>query len=226
MSVKEKYNIESISSSECKEWILYKHYAKRIPPIEFAFGLFNNGLLKGIITFGTPASSNLRKAFGDKYKLMELNRLVIDENLEKNTLSYFVSSSLKKLSSPLIIVSYADTAFNHHGYIYQATNFIYTGLSAKRTDWKIKGMENLHGSTIADMSRGRENRAEFMRAKYGDDFYLADRSRKHRYFYFIGNKSEKQEMLLLLPYKQEPYPKGENIRYNATYNPTVNLSLF
>jgi hypothetical protein len=29
-----------------------------------------------------------------------------------------------------------------------------------------------------------------MREKYGDDFYLEPRSRKHRYLYFIGNRKE------------------------------------
>jgi len=225
MSIKDKYTVRSIESNEVKEWILYKHYAKRMPPIEYSFGLFNN-ILRGIITYGTPPSSNLRESFGNKFKMIELNRLCVNEELGKNVLSYFVSLSLKLLPSPLIIVSYADTAQNHHGYIYQATNFIYTGLSAKRTDWKIKGMESLHGATIADMSRGKENRAKYMRAKYGSDFYLEDRSRKHRYFYFIGNKKQKAEMLKLLPYSIESYPKGDNQRYNANYQPSVNLNLF
>ena len=226
LSIKSKYLVWSIPNEEVKEWLLYKHYAKRLPPIEYCFGLFCSGILQGVITYGTPPSSNLRESFGDKYKLIELNRLCVNEGLEKNVLSFFVSGSLKKLPAPLIIVSYADTAQNHHGYIYQATNFIYTGLSAKRTDWKLKGMEHLHGATIGDMSRGKENRAQYMRDKYGDDFYLEDRSRKHRYFYFIGNKIEVIEMLKLLPYKREPYPKGNNQRYDSSYKPTVNLSLF
>ena len=225
MSIKDKYTVRSIPSEETKEWLLYKHYAKRMPPIEFAFGLFTD-ILHGVITFGTPVSSVLRNAVSSKFKLMELNRLCINEGVEKNALSFFVSDSLKKLPKPLIIVSYADTAQNHHGYIYQATNFIYTGLSAKRTDWKIKGLENLHGASIADMSRGHENRSEYMREKYGNDFYLEDRSRKHRYFYFLGNQKELQIMRKELPYKQEPYPKGDNKRYDASYKPTINLSLF
>jgi hypothetical protein len=223
MSIKNKYRICVISKNDYIEWVLYKHYAKRMPPIQYAFGLFEDKVLCGIITYGTPPSNPLRNAFGTKYKLMELNRLCVNEGLEKNALSFFVSQSLKQLPTPLIIVSYADSAYNHHGYIYQATNFIYTGLSAKRTDWKIKGMEHLHGATVADMSRGQENRVQYMRDRFGDDFYLADRSRKHRYFYFLGNKNQVSEMNQLLPYKQEPYPKGENVRYDASYEPKLNF---
>jgi len=226
MSIKDKYKVRSIDAYQCKDWCLNKHYAKRLPPIEYPFGLFNeSNVLCGIVTYGTPSSSPLRSIFPN-YKLIELNRLVVNDGLEKNTLSYFVSESLKMLKGTFVVISYADTEQGHTGYIYQATNWIYTGLSAKRTDWKIKGLEHLHGSTIADMSRGQENRADFMRAKYGDKFYLSDRSRKHRYFYFIGSKREVKQMRAMLPYKVEPYPKGDNKRYDASYQPNVQTSLF
>ena len=227
MSIAGKYSVKSIDTEQTKEWILYKHYAKRMPPIEYCFGLFNEAnLLCGIITFGTPSSSPLRSIFNNEFKVMELNRLCINDGIEKNALSYFVSKSLKFLPKPLAIVSYADSSQNHHGYIYQATNFIYTGLSAKRTDWKIKGMEHLHGASIADMSRGKKHRADYMREKFGEDFYLEDRSRKHRYFMYLGNKRDIKKMALLMPYKIEPYPKGENSRYNANYKPTIQPELF
>jgi hypothetical protein len=115
----------------------------------------------------------------------------------------------------------AEDEMYHIGKIYQATNFIYTGLSAKRTDWKIKGLEHLHGATIADLSRGKENRAEWMRQKYGDNFYLEDRPRKHRYFYFIGSKNDCKKMKKMLPSNIEPYPKGDNKRYHSDYNPSI-----
>jgi len=227
MAIKDEYKIKRIENYQTTEWLKYKHYAKRIPPVEYAFGLFNNeNTLVGIVTYSTPVSGNLRGIFNDEFKVMELNRLVVNEGLEKNCLSFFVSQSIKLLPTPLAVVSYADTSKNHHGYIYQATNFIYTGLSAKRTDWKIKGLEHLHGATISDMSRGKENRAAWMREKYGEDFYLEDRPRKHRYFMFIGSKSERKKMLKMLPYETEPYPKGDNVRYDASYKPSTQTELF
>jgi hypothetical protein len=120
--------VQAITNFDCKDWLLHKHYAKRIPPIEFAFGLFIDNILSGVVTFGTPVSSTLRNLWNNEYKLMELNRLVVNDGLPKNTLSYFVSSALKLLPKPLVIVSYADTSKNHNGYIYQATTFIIQGL--------------------------------------------------------------------------------------------------
>jgi len=125
-----------------------------------------------------------------------------------------VGQSLNQLPKPSIVVSYADTAQGHVGYVYQATNWIYTGLSAKRTDWHVDGMD-LHGQTIADMSRGKPDRAKWMRDKFGDRFSLVDRPRKHRYIYFTGNKRERRNMLKALRYQIEQYPKGESHRYDT-----------
>ena len=114
------------------------------------------------------------------------------------------------LPSPTIIISFADMAQSHIGTVYQATNFLFCGLSAKRTDWAIKGKEHLHGQTIADEFRGVKNRSAAMREKYGDDFYLKPRSRKFRYIFFVGTKAEKKQMKAALNYKIEDYPKQLN----------------
>ena len=221
MKLKDKYRVSSINARDTHDWLLHKHYAKRIPSISWAFGLFDD-YMQGVCTFGKPASPKLRTGIaGDSCADMvyELNRLVINEWCKKNTASFFISKCLKKLPKGLILVSYADIGQGHVGKIYQATNWIYTGLSAKRTDWKIRGMEHLHGQTIADKTRGMKNRARYMRDKYGDDFYLEERSSKHRYVYFTGKKYD-------LNYPVMPYPKGDSKRYDASYKPQVQTSLF
>ena len=217
----------SIKQSDAEPWIMKKHYAKRMPSISFCYGLYDNGSLIGIVTYGVPSSSPLRAGIcGNDWKdrVLELNRLVCDSG--QNNASKLVAGSLRHLPQPSIIVSYADTSMGHVGYVYQATNFLYTGLSAKRTDWKVKGMEHLHGQTIGDLSRGQDNRAEWMKQKYGDDFYLEERPRKHRYVYFCGNKRQRKEMLNNLQYMIEPYPKGASQRYDANGSVPVQNLLF
>lgn len=195
--------------------------------MEYAFGLFDTeNILLGVITFGTPVSNTLRNLWNGNFKLMELNRLVVNDGLEKNSLSFFVSKSLSMIPSPKVIVSYADTSKHHHGYIYQATNWIYTGLSVPFKDYYVKGMEHLHNGTIMDISRGQENRVEWLRQKFGENLIMIERPQKHRYFYFLGNKREKKAMLTQLPYEQKPYPKGDNVRYDSSYTPTVQGRLF
>lgn len=185
-----KYVVKRIDSKDTYPFLLEIHYAKRIPSISFAFGLFKDDVLVGVITYRTPPSAPLRKGICGvelSNNILELNRLCLLDNLP-NEASFLVGKSLKMLPKDKIIISFADQEQKHIGYVYQATNFIYVGLSAKRTDWKIKGKEHLHGQTIADEFRGKPNRSQLMREKYGDDFYLKERSRKHRYIYITGSK--------------------------------------
>lgn len=202
-----------IKPEETYEWILKKHYAKRLPSISWAFGLFADGVLEGVVTFGKPASPSLCSGvLGGEYEniVYELNRLVINEGQPKNTLSYFVGKALKLLPKPLCIVSYADSAQNHHGYIYQATNWLYTGATKERTD--IGLADNSH-SRHYDKNLDYKTNRKF-------------RSSKHRYIYFVAGKKQKALLQRELKYKIEPYPKGENKRYNADYKPNIQLRAF
>jgi hypothetical protein len=225
-SIKDIYQVKPIKAFETYDWLLNKHYARRIPSISYAFGLYEGDILQGVCTFGTPVSSTLRSVMDNQYEVIELNRLVVNDCIQKNALSYFVSHSLNNLNITATIVSYADTSKGHHGYIYQATNWIYTGLSMPFKDYYVRGMEHLHNGTIMDISRGKENRVAWMREKFGDDLILVDRPRKHRYFYFLGNKKDQKKMRKLLPYDIQPYPKGDNERYDASYIPTTQQTLF
>lgn len=205
--------IRPIKNEQTKEWLLTKHYAHRICPISWAFGLFVEGVIEGVVTYGVPVSSTLRAGIcGKEYapRVLELNRLCINSTAPANSASFLVGRSIRLLPKDAILVSFADTQQGHIGYVYQATNWLYTGLSAKRTDWKIRGMEHLHGATIADMSRGQKDRAKWIRKKFGDDFYLAPRPRKHRYIFFRNKK-----MVAHLRYPILPYPKGESKRYEC-----------
>ena len=131
-----KYNIQRISYEETKPFILNIHYAKRMPSISYAYGLFESNNLIGIVSYGSPVSPSLCKGVaGEENKkiVIELNRLVLKEN-KKNQASILIGASLKLLPKPKIIISYADTKQNHLGIVYQATNFMFTGTSKPRTD--------------------------------------------------------------------------------------------
>ncbi len=203
------YTVKPITREQCKPFILGIHYAKRWPSISYSFGLFYKCELVGCVCYGTPPSAPLRSGIaGPEYKdcILELNRLCLLRN-KKNEASMLVGQSIKMLPPRKIIVSFADKSQGHVGYVYQATNFYYCGLSAKRTDWAVKGREHLHGQTIADEFRGVKNRAKAMREKYGDNFYLKPRPRKHRYITFTGDKRFKRNALRNVRYKIQPYPK-------------------
>ena len=204
--------VKPIKSSQCKEWLLYKHYAKRMCSISYAFGLFGNKELIGIMTIGKPASNSLCIGVcgkeNSKY-VYELNRLCVNDNLPKNTLSFFVGQCLKILPK-MILVSYADTSMNHNGYIYQATNWLYTGRTKERTDI---------GTESGKHSRHYDKKIDYKK-------HRIHRSSKHRYIYFIGNKAEKRYFRKCLNYQILPYPKGQNKRYDASYKTLTQKELF
>ncbi len=186
-----------IKSEEAVPWILQKHYAKRLPSISYAFGLYDDIELIGIVTFGMPASNSLCEGVcgvENKQLVIELNRLCLQDN-SKNQASFLVANAIKLLPKPMIIVSYADTAQGHIGYVYQATNFIFTGTTKERTDMDAgDGKHSRHGT---------------------DPSIRKFRSAKHRYIFIHGTKYQKKKLRDALKYKEEPYPKGSTNRYDA-----------
>lgn len=121
-------DVRPIPSKLAADIVIANHYLHRRPPISFAYGYFVDDELLGVVTFGSPASPHMRRSVcpSDPTKVYELNRLWVDDSCPKNTESWFVSRAMKLLPS-IIVVSYADTAHHHFGYIYRALNFKYAG---------------------------------------------------------------------------------------------------
>ena len=185
------YSVQQIEYKDTKHLILNVHYAKRMPSISFAYGLFEEKDFVGLVSYGSPASPSLCKGIlGEEYRdqVIELNRLVLVNN-KRNEASYLVAQSLKLLPKPRCIVSYADTHQGHAGCIYQASNFLFTGTTKARTD--MAGKNGKHS-----------------RHHLGDRTNRVYRSAKHRYVTFIGDKKQKKEYLKLLNYPSiKEYPK-------------------
>lgn len=213
--MKTKYYVKQVPSSWTRKMILKMHYAKRMPSVSIAFGLFKkeNDEMIGVCTFGGTANYCLNNII-DGYPTLELNRLCLEEGVnEKNILSFFVSSCLKLLDGPLILVSYADSAMSHCGYIYQATNWMYTGLSNCVPEFEKNG-RTYHARTFT--SKYGTAARDFVT---GLGYNLVQTKPKHRYLYFIGSKSQIKDMKEKLKQKpgweEQPYPKNENIRYDV-----------
>ena len=196
-------SISEIAYDEAVAFLLPRHYSGRKPVVSKAFGLIDDGVLQAVITYGKPASPSVCVGIcGKEYsgKVYELNRMCRSEEYRK-PLSHFVSVTLRMLK-PLdwIVVSYSDTAMNHHGYVYQACNFLYTGTSAPHADKYVP-----EGS-------GHNRHAESFDVR--KDEFSVERSIKHRYVYFCTkSKRLKKEWMNSLRYPVLPYPKGDNSNY-------------
>ena len=150
-----------------------------------------------IINQKVPKSSEAFECIcGKKYKeyVIELNRLCLLNNV-KNQSSFLVGNSIKMLPKPKVIVSYADIGQGHVGYVYQATNFLFTGTTKERTD----------------MSAGEGKHSRHAK----DPLIRQFRTAKHRYVYIHGNKTEKKLLQKELKYEVLDYPKGDCIKYDS-----------
>jgi len=199
--------VKKIDNKETDVWLLEKHYAKRKCQRMFSFGLFIEGKLEGVVTYGMPPSPQVGRGFlGEEYrtKIIELNRLCINERAPKNAASFLVGRSLRKLKD-WAVVSYADGAMGHVGYIYQATNFLYCG-AAKSHDkeYWIDG-QWVHAKVLTN----RGITAPSVYAKE-NNIPVKHPEPKHRYIYFGDKKLRKH-----LKYEIYPYPKGKSQRYEC-----------
>ena len=217
--------ILQIQKDETTEWLKNLHYAKRLPAsISYAFGIYENKILKGIITYGSPSGRELAQMIcGDDFmhEVLELNRLVLLDN-KKNQASFLIANGMKLLPKPKIVVTYADTNMNHHGFVYQACNFIYTGLSKPRAKFFAPNGTEIAERTLSEW-QGFNTRQETLK-KY--NIRVERQEGKHRYVYFVTTKTMKKERMKHFKLDNLPYPKGDNQVYDVDYKPNVQGLLF
>lgn len=182
--------VNPLGRREVRHLCKTKHYLKRVPTIEHAFGLFDAPLFGrcfGFITFGTPPSRHLMlSACRTRPDMVtELNRLWLDDEMGFNSESWFLARVLR-LMPPRIVVSYADTAVGHVGTVYRASNFFYAGMtdqdrSTPRFDYVTQGQHSR-----CTTRNGTMETAERVRRKP-----------KHRYWCVTGDRRERRRLLSL-----------------------------
>ncbi len=244
---KEKVYIGKVDRITAKGFIEKHHYSHNLSLCKVAYGLFYKTNISslflddiehkliGVIVYSQPAGRSSAESISELIKInecMELIRLVILDGYGKNMESYFISQSLKLLKKDFpnikAILSYADNEAGHRGIIYQACNFYYQGNStlALMPNYSVSLIgppyEWIHSRTISS-TYGSHN-VECLKKKIGHDFYHKKESSKHRYFYLLGNKKEKREIMKNLKHPVLPYPK-ENIHKDEIEKIVVNITI-
>lgn len=134
----------------CKRW----HYSRKLPVFKLVkIGVWENKQFIGAIVFSLGNSPHLLTPYGlKKTEGCELSRVALREHI--NPVSRMIAISLKMLkkSNPglRLVVSYADAGEGHHGGIYQATNWIYTGKSKGSFFYEDMRGKVWHPRTITD----------------------------------------------------------------------------
>jgi hypothetical protein len=221
-------SVAPVGMAECREWLTRKHYLRRATSFTYAYGLYDGPVLVGVCTFGNAVPVQMKKSLcGAEFAhlVYELNRLCTNDDLPRNAESFFLGQCFKLLPKPLIVVSYADASVGHIGYIYQATNFHYTGISHIQKDWKLRGSEHLHSRTLMDEFAFTEDRVNKLKEKYGDRLYQVERPAKHRYVKFLGDRRDRRRLEAAKLFRPQPYPKGISEHTDASYSPLTQLRL-
>lgn len=199
--------VMAIPTKDTDVWILEKHYAKRKCHRMYCFGLFVSGRLEGVVTYGMPPSPQVGRGFlgeENRTRVLELNRLCINETAPRNSASTLVGRSLKLLPK-CAVVSYADGRMGHVGYVYQATNFIYCGAAKSHDNEYFIDGKWVHAKVLT-------NRGISAPAKWAKENNIEIRKplAKHRYIYFTDKRLRKS-----LKYEPQSYPKGDTNRYET-----------
>lgn len=209
VSIKEnKYSIKfkEVPTKELYDLMLNYHYLHRKVNAKYAYGLYLNNKLKGMLTYTPVNKTTINRIFTDEATVensLELSRLYIKDEVSQtipNITSQFVSWTLKQLKKQgnWFIISFADSGMNHAGSIYQACNFLYLGVN------KSKGMYAWGGP-----NKYRE------RWKAGNYYkYLILPSDKHLYVFGAGNKKFKKSFSSMIKLAvHDHYPKNNKVHY-------------
>ena len=203
------WSIREIETRIAVDIVVSNHYLHRKGPCSRAFGLFDpEGSLRGVVTYGVPASVPLVKGLlgpENRHLVGELTRLWIDDDAPRNGESYLIGNTVRK-SGYEVLVSFADTSMGHLGIVYQATNWLYTGLSSKHKDWILLGHEGRHTRHTWDEWGGIEGAKKAIPERMRQ----VERPRKHRYVFINAKGARKRWLLGQLMYPILPYPKIGN----------------
>ncbi len=183
------------------------HYLHSLPGgINLAFGVFLDGRLLGAITFGAGpynAYKLVKEAVRDD--CLTLTRLWLSDELPANSESRVIGVSLRairKNTGVKFLISYADPSQGHLGTIYQATGWIYTGLSGAMPMFDL-GDGRLRHSRSLSHAMGTHS-TKYLR-EHGLELKVLPQAKKHRYIYFLDNSYRNKLTVSTLP-----YPKKEN----------------
>ena len=228
-----KLSIREIDRKLAKSMIVKNHYSHKWTKCSVALGLYysdgtqhkffdmEDEKLIGVICYGDPIGRHSGASISTEIpreNVYELVRLFIHDGYGSNIESYLIGQGFKwlKENQPHIkaLISYADPQAGHVGTIYQATNWIYQGNKIRPNDswlykWEEEG-EWQHGRTIFPYYG--TNNIEKLRNLVPRDFWVKKELRKHRYVYFLGNKTEIKKAKEGLKYPALTYPKVQDIK--------------
>ena len=196
------FRVVPVPMNVAKGLIVRHHYLHSLPGgSQLAFGVFLEDRLMGAMIIGVGsfnAHSLVEGATANDCST--LSRLYLSDELPKNSESRVIGvviRSLKKNTDLKFMLSYADPAQGHIGVIYQATGWLYTGLSDAMPLYVLGDGKPRHSRSLAH-SFGTHSLEHFRR--HGVEVKLVPQDAKHRYICFLDQDWQERLKVPVLPY--------------------------
>jgi hypothetical protein len=187
----------------CENW----HYSKSVPvPPLVKVGVWEANKYIGVILFSRGANNNMLKPFGlSVTEGCELTRVALSGHCAP--VSRIIKIALKFLrdNSPglRLIVSFADPSHGHHGGIYQAGGWIYTGKQQDSVEWLAPDGKVWHGRMVK--AKGWTTCHGVRRKTWRpDQCTKVTKPGKHRYLMPLDPEMRAKILPLAQPYPKRP----------------------
>tara|TARA_R110002020_G_scaffold2488_1_gene11676 strand:+ start:18824 stop:19555 length:732 start_codon:yes stop_codon:yes gene_type:complete len=176
----------------------------------FAHGIYFSDHLAGCVVFGAPSPPNIAPSvMGEKEadRVIQLARGACVHWAHPHSASKLIASGLRSAESRGYgcVIAFSDPDAGEIGTVYQATNWLYCGLTAKRPDYF-----NARGVRVV----GRFQKGDAKKLTKGD------RTRKHRYVFLLGNKRDRKNLRKCLRWETDAYPKRQGVSQATSTDPT------
>lgn len=176
----------------CLNW----HYSQCLPAGKLVkVGVWENDKFIGVVIFSRGANNTLGTPYGlTQVECSELTRVALTKHDSQVSRIMKLSFLFLKKNSPglKMIISFADPEQGHHGGIYQATNWIYSGMTTPADEYIVNG-KRMHGRSMR-AAYGTHIGKSFIKKVLG--------SSKHRYLMPLDD-----EMRSKITPLAKPYPK-------------------
>lgn len=183
------YTAKEVRGGVIRGWMRQHHYTHTCHNGPFGLALMDpGGVMAGAIAYATPCSEAVRRAAwpGNHKHVTELHRLHILDRVQEPMAVPLISAghNLLKGRGYRMIVTFADSTEGHHGGVYRAASFVYTGTTGSRARFYRDRSGRLRHPRQSGVNIGK---AEAARRGWRPEY----REPKHRYLKGLNSAARK-----------------------------------
>lgn len=202
-------HLDWCSFKAAKYAVTHWHYSRRMPVFKVnCIGVWESDKFIGAIVFGLGAAGTCNGAqYGLRrnFDIVELCRVALSKHITpvSRMLSIAIKMLKKKNPGLKLIISFADTRQGHHGGIYIASNWIYTGDYDSTSDTYIVHGKEVHSKTLHSRYGSGTQSIGWLQKNIDPKASRMHRPPKHRFLYILDETiRDKIEIL------RKPNPKS------------------